>query len=148
MKNISREEHPHSVHLHCSGPQEQKAVEGFAHRFRPQVRSSDRWAQVQICGTRHRVEEKCGGTCGRDRANSVHSTLSLLSREARLSLCDLEPATFGQQVKGGMNALLAFSPPRQPGAPHLARFSRDVGYRRPPLQASGGSYNSVRPFVL
>src|ERR1700678_1856371 len=28
------------------------------------------------------------------------------------------------------NALLALSPPPTPGAPHLARFSRDVGFHR------------------
>jgi hypothetical protein len=40
------------------------------------------------------------------------------------------------------------SPPPQPGAPHLARFSRDVGYRRPSPQACRGSHNSTRvPYV-
>jgi hypothetical protein len=35
-----------------------------------------------------------------------------------------------------------------PGAPHLARFSRDVGYRKPSPQASNGLNNAVRvPYV-
>ena len=40
-------------------------------------------------------------------------------------------------------AFWALSPPPMPGAPHLARFSRDVGYRRPPPQACCGSHSSV-----
>jgi len=38
----------------------------------------------------------------------------------------------------------ALSPPQSPGAPHLARFSRDVGYRRPCPQACCGPHSSVR----
>jgi hypothetical protein len=48
------------------------------------------------------------------------------------------------QVKGGRNALCALSPPPVPGAPHLARFSRDVGYHGSRPQASGESHNSTR----
>ena len=36
----------------------------------------------------------------------------------------------------------ALSPPQWPGAPHLARFSRDVGYRRPRHQTFLGPHNS------
>jgi hypothetical protein len=62
----------------------------------------------------------------------------------RPTLCHLEQATCGHQVKCGMNALSALSPPRQPGAPHLAGFSRDVGYRSTSPQASFGCHNFVR----
>jgi hypothetical protein len=39
---------------------------------------------------------------------------------------------------------LRLSPPQLPGAPHLAGFSRDVGYRRTPPQARCGSQDPVR----
>src|ERR1700677_4022602 len=40
------------------------------------------------------------------------------------------------------------SPPRHPGAPHLARFWRDVGYRSPRPLTCNGLHNSVRvPYV-
>jgi hypothetical protein len=41
------------------------------------------------------------------------------------------------------NRLLGSIPAPWPGAPHLARFSRDVGFRRPPPQACCGTHNSV-----
>ena len=42
----------------------------------------------------------------------------------------------------------ALSPPPSLGAPHLARFSRDVGYRRPSPQTSCGLHNSTGvPYV-
>ena len=39
----------------------------------------------------------------------------------------------------------ALSPRPKPGAPHLAGFSRDVGYHRPPPQTCRGSHKSTGP---
>jgi hypothetical protein len=48
----------------------------------------------------------------------------------------------------GANRFLAVSPKQVPGVPHLARFSRDVGYRGTPPQADDGSRRSITGVVL
>src|ERR1700679_290137 len=52
------------------------------------------------------------------------------------------------------NALLALSPPPTPGAPHLARFSRDVGHPalvvgiEPKARSLPGHSLSIRPLEI
>ena len=54
----------------------------------------------------------------------------------------------GSELRLESTRFWALSPPPSLGAPHLARFSRDVGYRRPSPQTSCGLHNSTGvPYV-
>jgi hypothetical protein len=97
------------------------------------------FARLKTCFIRYSLANVCGVSATPTlSANWLNDGVVWLLREA--AGCRLLSADLAAEP----HALCALSPRPPPGAPHLARFSRDVGYHRTPPQAFYGSHRSTR----